>query len=68
MLRVATLWRLCDNVDPGDIAEFTLTIMEGAMMRSRAAGSLEPLDRSFAQLRIHLDRLRPTGRARRSGS
>ncbi len=47
------------GLDRGDLADMILTLMEGAIMRSRAAGSLEPFDQVVAQLRDYLARLSP---------
>ena len=44
---------------PKDVAAFVLTVMEGAVMQSRAFGSLEPFDACVRQLRVHIDALRP---------
>jgi TetR/AcrR family transcriptional repressor of nem operon len=42
---------------PADVAAFVLTVMEGAVMQSRAYRSIEPYDACIRQLRIHLTTL-----------
>lgn len=49
--------RLPASVDRNALARFVLTVMEGAIMQSRAAGSLEPFDQSIAQMRAHFTQL-----------
>jgi len=49
--------RLPDDCDRVALADFVLTVMEGAIMQARAAASLEPFDRSVAVLRDHFNRL-----------
>lgn len=49
--------RLPADVDRERLARFVLTVMEGAIMQSRASGSLEPFDASVAELRAYFDRL-----------
>ena len=44
----------------GDVAAFVLTVMEGAVMQSRAYRSLEPYDACVRQLRLHLNALAHT--------
>src|SRR5579862_2953175 len=39
---------------PADVATFVLTVMEGAVMQSRAFRSLEPYDACVRQLRLHI--------------
>ena len=50
---------------PEDVAAFVLTVMEGAVMQSRAYRSIEPYDACIRQLRIHFSALAgasgPTG-------
>ncbi len=48
---------LPDDIDRGDLADFVLTVMEGAVMRSRAAGSIAPFDQAVGQLRSYMNRL-----------
>jgi AcrR family transcriptional regulator len=48
---------------PQDVAAFVLTVMEGAVMQSRAYRSLEPYDACIRQLRIHLATLTSRKRA-----
>ncbi|MEM1329952.1 MAG: TetR/AcrR family transcriptional regulator [Planctomycetota bacterium] len=45
--------RLSPETDLDALASFVLTVMEGGLMQARAAGSLEPFDRSVAVLRSH---------------
>lgn len=49
--------RLPSNLDREALAHFILTVMEGAVMQSRAAGDLIPYDASVAQLRAYFDLL-----------
>jgi len=52
-----------------DVAAFVLTVMEGAVMQSRAYGSIEPFDACIRQLRVHFEALMPErarGRTRKS--
>jgi hypothetical protein len=44
-------------VDREGLAALVLAVMEGAVMQSRSAGSLEPFDRSVAQLHDYFARL-----------
>ena len=50
------------DVDRGQLAQFVLTVMEGGVMQSRAAGSPEPYEGSVAQLRAYFDLLRARAR------
>ena len=50
---------LPDDVDPGSLATFVLTTMEGAVMQSRTFRSIEPFDESVATLSDYLNRLLP---------
>ncbi|MCU1383265.1 MAG: transcriptional regulator, TetR family [Acidobacteria bacterium] len=45
--------------DAVDVAAFVLTVMEGAVMQSRAYRSIEPYDACVRQLRLHLTALAP---------
>lgn len=45
------------HVDRDQLATLILTIMEGGIMQSRAAGNLKPFDDSIAQLRAYFDLL-----------
>jgi TetR/AcrR family transcriptional regulator, transcriptional repressor for nem operon len=45
--------RLPENTDTGSLATYVLAVMEGAVMISRSYASVEPFDRSIAQLREH---------------
>ena len=49
--------RLPSDLDRRKLARFVLTVMEGGIMQSRAAGELGPFDDSVAVLRDHLARL-----------
>jgi AcrR family transcriptional regulator len=45
--------RLPDGTDSDALATYVLAVMEGAVMLSRSYRSVEPFDRSIAQLREH---------------
>ena len=45
--------RLRRTVEPHALATFVLTTMEGGVMLSRSAGSVEPFDAAVRQLRAH---------------
>jgi len=47
---------------PDDVAAFVLTVMEGAVMQSRAYRSIEPYDACMRQLRIHFAALADSSR------
>jgi TetR/AcrR family transcriptional regulator, transcriptional repressor for nem operon len=49
--------RLPAGTDRAALAGFILTVMEGAVMRARAARSFEPYDQSVHQLRAYFDAL-----------
>lgn len=49
--------RLPANCDTGALAEFILTIMEGALMQARTHRDIGPFDRNVAMLARHLDLL-----------
>lgn len=49
--------RLPGDTDRGGLAEFVLTVMEGAVMQARTHRDVGPFDRAVAQLRLHLDRM-----------
>ncbi len=49
--------RLPSGTDRGQLAAFVLTVMEGSVMRSRAAASAAPYDEGVAQLRKYFDLL-----------
>jgi AcrR family transcriptional regulator len=55
--------RLPAGTDRGELASFVLTVLEGATMQSRAAGSLEPFDRAVGQLRLLFSLLEGAARA-----
>jgi TetR/AcrR family transcriptional repressor of nem operon len=50
---VETCVRAAGIAKPGDVAAFVLTVMEGAVMQSRAYRSIEPYDACIRQLRVH---------------
>lgn len=54
--------RLPASTDRRQLAGFILTVMEGAMMRARAARSLAPFDESVDQLRAYIDQLETAAR------
>jgi TetR/AcrR family transcriptional repressor of nem operon len=45
--------RLPASTDPEALATYVLAVMEGGVMLSRSYRSVEPFDRSVAQLREH---------------
>jgi TetR/AcrR family transcriptional repressor of nem operon len=45
------------DTDRAALARFVLTVMEGAVMQARAAGSLARFDQSVAELRRHFELL-----------
>lgn len=49
--------RLPLGTDTAELAQFVLTVMEGAVMQARASASLGPYDASVAALRRHFDLL-----------
>jgi TetR/AcrR family transcriptional repressor of nem operon len=49
--------RLPRDLDRRRLAEFTLTVMEGAIMQARAYRDIESFDRNVAVLRAHFDML-----------
>jgi TetR/AcrR family transcriptional regulator, transcriptional repressor for nem operon len=49
--------RLPTDIDRRRLARFVLTVMEGGLMQSRAAGSLEPFDAAVQTLREHINLL-----------
>jgi AcrR family transcriptional regulator len=49
--------RLPAGLDRKQLAQFVLTVMEGAVMQARAHGSIEPFDASVSQLRSYLEML-----------
>jgi len=54
--------RLPKNLNRGEASRFVLTVMEGAVMQSRVAASVEPFDASVKQLRHYFDGLLAAGR------
>ncbi len=59
--------RLPDRTDRRALARFVLTVMEGAVMQARAAGSLVSFDASVAALRRHFELLERESRDQRGG-
>jgi TetR/AcrR family transcriptional regulator, transcriptional repressor for nem operon len=59
--------RLPADVDRARLARFVLTVMEGGLMQSRAAGHLGPFDDAVAVLREHFDLLQRRSAAARRG-
>jgi AcrR family transcriptional regulator len=60
---------LPEGTDPQALATYVLAVMEGGVMLSRSYGSVEPFDRTVAQLRHHFQllleaRRRPSERGR----
>ena len=49
--------RLPEGIDRAALAEFVLTVMEGAVMQARTHRDVAFFDRAVAQLRLHLDGL-----------
>lgn len=49
--------RLPAGTDTGRLSRFILTVMEGAQMQAKAAGSLKPYDESVLELRRYVDLL-----------
>src|SRR5947199_1161487 len=54
--------RLPAEVDREQLAKFVLTVMEGGIMQSRAAGHLGPFDESVAQFRAYVELLKRQAR------
>jgi TetR/AcrR family transcriptional regulator, transcriptional repressor for nem operon len=51
---------------PDQAADFVLTVMEGALMQSRAYRKIDPFDACVRQLRVHLRAIVPDGGRRRT--
>ncbi len=49
--------RLPTDLNRDELAQFVLTVMEGAIMQARAASGLEPFVASVRQLRAYFDRM-----------
>jgi TetR/AcrR family transcriptional regulator, transcriptional repressor for nem operon len=49
--------RLAPDLNLPELAQFVLTVMEGAVMQARVHGSIESFDASVNQLRSYFDRL-----------
>jgi hypothetical protein len=56
--------RLPASLDRKALAEFILTVMEGAVMQSRTHREIGVYDRNVAMLRAHIDHLEASARAR----
>jgi AcrR family transcriptional regulator len=56
--------RLARGTDRHALATYVLAVMEGGVMLARSAGSVEPFDRSVAQLRQHFRLLCRTPRSK----
>ena len=54
--------RLPATLDRRSLAEFTLTVMEGAIMQARTYREIASFDRNIAVLRAHFDMLIETAR------
>ena len=54
--------RLPRDIDRRALAEFTLTVMEGAIMQARTYRDIDSFDRNVAVLRIHFDMLMEAAR------
>jgi AcrR family transcriptional regulator len=57
--------RLPASLDRRRLAEFTLTVMEGAIMQARTYRDIASFDRNVAVLRAHFDMLIETAKAER---
>jgi AcrR family transcriptional regulator len=54
--------RLPAHLDRAQLAQFILTVMEGAVMQSRAHASIAPFDSAVTQLRDYFNRLLAEGK------
>jgi len=59
-------WRLPVGLDRRRLAEFTLTVMEGAIMQARTYRDVASFDRNIAVLREHFDMLLEQARVERA--
>ena len=59
--------RLPAHLDRPQLAQFILTVMEGAVMQSRAHASVAPFDAAVAQLRDYFNRLLTEGARKNPG-
>jgi TetR/AcrR family transcriptional repressor of nem operon len=57
--------RLPAGLDRRRLAEFTLTVMEGAIMQARTYRDIDSFDRNIAVLREHFDMLTETAKSER---
>ncbi len=60
--------RLPASTDRRGLAGFVLTVMEGAMMRARAAKSFAPFDESVNQLRAYFEQLETAAKTAAGGA
>jgi len=58
--------RLPEGTDAESLATYVLAVMEGGVMISRSSASVEPFDRSVAQMREHFRLLLEAGKRRAS--
>ena len=71
---VVTLWleqagdRLPEEAHRRDLAVFVLTVMQGGLMQSRAAGSTRPFEQGADQLRAYFDLLQARANQQRIDS
>src|SRR5262249_15485315 len=56
--------RLPRDLNRAEVSRFVLTVMEGAVMQSRASASVEPFDASIRQLRNYFECLLEAGAKR----
>lgn len=56
---------LPDGLDCEGLARFVLTVMEGGVLQSRAAGSIQPYDQSVAHLQCYFEALQAGAGAQR---
>lgn len=60
--------RLPQGTDADSLATYVLAVMEGGVMLSRSSASIEPFDRTVAQLREHFRLLVGSGRVTSAGT
>ena len=60
--------RLPPTTDPDSLATYVLAVMEGGVMLSRSSASVEPFDRTVAQLREHFRLLVGSGEVTSAGT
>jgi TetR/AcrR family transcriptional repressor of nem operon len=54
--------QLPGDIDLGQLAQFVLTVMEGAVLQARGRRSIDPFDQSIEQLRDYFNRLLATAK------